>query len=112
MGLGRLRAGAVHRARRGLAADSSGNIYVADTGNHRVQVFDADGKFLRQFPVSGWKDFYTEPYLAIGPGDSVLVTDSWKPRIALYDANGGFLKSFKADGLKRPTGIRLRSSLG
>jgi len=91
----------------GVAADSSGRIYVADTGNHRVQVFDADGKPLRQFPVYGWKDFYTEPYLAIGPGDSVLVTDSWKPRIASYDSSGAFQKSFKAEGLKRPTGIAL-----
>jgi DNA-binding beta-propeller fold protein YncE len=91
----------------GVAADSSGRIYVADTGNHRVQVFDADGKPLRQFPVYGWKDFYTEPYLAIGPGDSVIVTDSWKPRIASYDSSGAFQKSFKAEGLKRPTGIAI-----
>ncbi len=91
----------------GLAADASSRIYVADTGNHRVQVFDADGKFLRQFPVLGWKDFYTEPYLAIGPGDAVLVTDSWKPRIARYDASGALVRSFKTDGLKRPTGITL-----
>jgi tripartite motif-containing protein 71 len=91
----------------GLAADPSGRIYVADTGNHRVQVFDAEGKFLRQFPVFGWKDFYTEPYLAIGPADAVFATDSWKGRIARYDASGALVKSYKADGLKRPTGITL-----
>ena len=30
-----------------IAADAAGNIYVADRGNFRIQVFDADGKFLR-----------------------------------------------------------------
>lgn len=91
----------------GLAADPAGRIYVADTGNHRVQIFDKDGKFERQFPIFGWKDFYTEPYLAIGPSDTVLATDSWKGRIAQYDAKGALLHSYKAEGLKRPTGITI-----
>ena len=89
----------------GLAADSSGKIYVADTGNHRVQVFEPDGRFVRQFPVFGWKDFYTEPYIAVGPSDSVFVTDSWKGRIGHYDSAGNLQKSFTAQGMKSPTGI-------
>lgn len=91
----------------GLAADAAGRIWVADTGNHRVQVFGPDGDFVRQFPVYGWKDFYTEPYIAIGPADSLFATDSWKGRIAHYDASGALVRSFKAEGLKSPTGIAL-----
>src|ERR1700754_2333591 len=34
-----------------IAIDASGNVYVADRGNHRIQVFDGDGKFLRQFVI-------------------------------------------------------------
>jgi DNA-binding beta-propeller fold protein YncE len=34
-----------------IAADAQGNIYVADRGNRRIQVFDGDGKFLRQFTI-------------------------------------------------------------
>ena len=34
-----------------IAADARGNIYVADRGNRRIQVFDTDGKFLRQFSI-------------------------------------------------------------
>jgi hypothetical protein len=30
-----------------IAADAQGNIYVADRGNRRIQVFDHDGNFLR-----------------------------------------------------------------
>jgi uncharacterized protein (TIGR03663 family) len=94
----------------GLAADAAGNIYVADTGNHRVQVFDPEGKFMRQFPVSGWKDFYTEPYIAVGPSDTLFVTDSVAARIAQYDASGALKRAWKAEkDFKQPTGITLDS---
>jgi streptogramin lyase len=35
----------------GIAVSPTDEIYVADRGNRRVQVFDPDGKFLRQFIV-------------------------------------------------------------
>ena len=31
--------------------DAHGKIYVADRGNRRIQVFDSDGKFLRQITI-------------------------------------------------------------
>lgn len=34
-----------------IAVDAQDNIYVADRGNHRIQVFDATGKFLRQIII-------------------------------------------------------------
>ena len=34
-----------------IAADAKGNIYVADRGNRRIQVFDSEGKFLRIITV-------------------------------------------------------------
>src|SRR5262249_35073985 len=34
-----------------IAADAKGNIYVADRGNRRIQVFDPDGTFLREIKV-------------------------------------------------------------
>jgi len=34
-----------------IAADAKGNIYVADRGNRRIQVFDPDGTFLRQIHI-------------------------------------------------------------
>jgi len=35
-----------------IAADAQGNIYVADRGNSRIQVFDTGGKFLRQIKIN------------------------------------------------------------
>jgi DNA-binding beta-propeller fold protein YncE len=34
-----------------IAADAQGNIYVADRGNRRIQVFDGDGKLLREIRI-------------------------------------------------------------
>jgi DNA-binding beta-propeller fold protein YncE len=47
-----------------IAADARGNIYVADRGNRRIQVFDGDGKFLRQIVVDVPYDHSLHP--AIG----------------------------------------------
>ena len=34
-----------------IAVDAQGQVYVADRGNHRIQVFDGNGKFLRQIVI-------------------------------------------------------------
>ena len=34
-----------------IAADAKGNVYVADRTNRRIQVFDSDGNFQRQFTI-------------------------------------------------------------
>jgi DNA-binding beta-propeller fold protein YncE len=49
-------------APNGITADSEGNIYVVDTGNQRVQIFDKEGKFVKI--INGSKD---------GKGESVFV---------------------------------------
>jgi DNA-binding beta-propeller fold protein YncE len=38
---------------KGLAIDAQGNVYAADARNKRIQVFDADGKYLREFSGVG-----------------------------------------------------------
>ncbi len=36
-----------------IACDRTGKVYVADTFNHRIQVFTTEGKFLRMFGRRG-----------------------------------------------------------
>src|ERR1700757_2187081 len=48
-----------------IAVDARGNVYVADRGNRRIQVFDGEGKFLRQITIDVPFDENARP--AIGP---------------------------------------------
>jgi len=48
-----------------IAADLEGNIYIADRGNRRIQVFDGNGKFLRQITIDVPFD-YASAIAAIG----------------------------------------------
>jgi DNA-binding beta-propeller fold protein YncE len=47
-----------------IAVDAQGNVYVADRGNHRIQVFAEDGTFLRQIIIDVPVDSSARP--AIG----------------------------------------------
>jgi DNA-binding beta-propeller fold protein YncE len=47
-----------------IANDARGNIYVGDRGNRRIQVFDSDGNFLRQFTID--VPFDKEPNIMLG----------------------------------------------
>ncbi len=97
----------------GLAVDPRRKIlYVADTGNHRVQSFDLEGKFLGVWSVFGWKEFYSEPYLAVH-ADMIWMTDSFNHRVNAYDSLGALKKSINgvigSATLDRPTGIAVAS---
>lgn len=92
----------------GIAIDAEGNIAVADTGNRRVQFFDGEGTYLREHQVSGWEEFYTEPYIAISGAD-LVATDSYNHRCARY-TNGTLNLSWGGTGdgkgkFNRPIGI-------
>lgn len=70
-------------------------IYVADTDNDRVQVFDAEGNLIRTW---GWKeqrDKMEKPQtVAVGSDGAVYVSDNENKRILKFDKNGGLLAKF------------------
>ncbi|MBV8379207.1 MAG: 6-bladed beta-propeller [Paucibacter sp.] len=57
-----------------IAADASGNIYVADRGNRRIQVFDGEGKVLRIIKID--VPFDTNIRAAIGARPDLSKMDS------------------------------------
>src|SRR5882672_674426 len=54
----------------GIALDSSGRVFVADRGNNRIQIFDAEGKYITE-----WKQFGRPSGIYIDASDTLYVTD-------------------------------------
>jgi DNA-binding beta-propeller fold protein YncE len=50
-----------------IASDANDNIYVADRGNFRIQVFDKDGKFLRAMKLDVPVPRDARPWMGTGP---------------------------------------------
>ncbi len=50
-----------------IAVDAQGNVYVADRGNRRIQVFDGEGKFLRQITIDVPADPNARPAIGNKP---------------------------------------------
>lgn len=75
-----------------LATDAAGNVFVADTGNDRVQAYDTTGAFLRQWGSSGDGSGELDGPLgiALGPQELIYVVDSENDRVQIFDATGGF----------------------
>lgn len=81
----------------GIATDSKGNVWVADSGNGRIQVFDSSGKYVRQF--SKGKFPLVEPTdVALDAKGDAWVVDSKGPRIVKFDSEGKFLSEFGESG--------------
>ena len=50
-----------------IATDNAGNVYVADRGNGRIQVFDGDGRFLREIHINVPYDHKLHPWMGNMP---------------------------------------------
>jgi DNA-binding beta-propeller fold protein YncE len=78
----------------GLWVSRDGMVYVADTFNHRIQVFDTDGNFLKT-----WAHSFFGPRDVVGDNNGkIYVVDTGNHKIAVFDINGNFIKEFGGHG--------------
>ena len=71
---------------RGIAFDQNGNIFVSDSGNSQVQIFDEHGNYLDTFGEKGSLDSQLKD-----PSDLIIESDG---NIIIADSDNGVVKSF------------------
>lgn len=74
------------------AVDSNGDIYVADSGNSRIQVFDSSGTFLRQFGPGVLLSTSEVRGIAL-TAEGLWVSDKEQERVFLFSRAGSLIKS-------------------
>lgn len=79
-------------APRGIAVNSQGEVWVVDTGNKRIQVFDSTGRQLGAVGGDGVgpAEFVEPVGVAIGANDLVFVADTGNTRVQVLDRNRAF----------------------
>jgi DNA-binding beta-propeller fold protein YncE len=92
-----------------IAVDAQGQVFVADRGNRRIQMFDGDGKFLRQFtidvpadpnarPATGNKPTDTTGTMATGAPWAICITPPPNQVLFSSDAFPGRIYKLSLDG--------------
>jgi DNA-binding beta-propeller fold protein YncE len=84
----------------GLAVDRKGDLYVADTRNNRIEVFDAEGTFVETYGKNGDgpRDFARPKGVAIDGDGHIWVTDGALNRVQVFDDKWRLLTYMEGTG--------------
>ncbi|MGA8149907.1 MAG: SMP-30/gluconolactonase/LRE family protein [Terriglobales bacterium] len=85
----------------GMAVDRDGNLYVADTLNDRIEIFDGDGQFISTFGKAGdGPGYFSRPKgVAIDSDGHIWVVDGMQDRVQVFNQEAQLLISFGGHGL-------------
>ncbi len=96
----------------GIVRDSAGNLYIADTGNNRIQKFTSDGTYISQFGSYGTDNGQFNGVLGIAfdSSNNIYVVDQGNHRIQKFTSAGTYISQFGSFGssngqFQYPSGI-------
>jgi len=93
----------------GVAVNAQNDIIVADTNNHRIQIFDKEGRFKFQFGECGKRDgqlMYPNRVAVVKTSGDIVVTErSPTHQVQIYNQYGQFVRKFGATILQHPRGV-------
>jgi DNA-binding beta-propeller fold protein YncE len=93
----------------GVCFDDRGYIYVADSGNNRIQKFSPSGEFVLSFGKEGhYEGELISPADCAADNGKVFVLDSGNLRVAIFDDSGNFTENINSIGLSSPRGITIK----
>ncbi|XP_036223505.2 RING finger protein nhl-1 isoform X4 [Bactrocera oleae] len=86
---------------RGVAVGPDNSFVVADSSNHRIQVFDSNGIFVKSFGDFGCREgeFDCLAGVAINRIGQYIIADRYNHRIQVLDPQGRFLRAFGSQGI-------------
>ncbi|HHS12376.1 MAG TPA: hypothetical protein ENN03_01255 [bacterium] len=81
-----------------LSAAPNGDLYVSDTGNHRIQRIHSDGEYAGSIGGFGWGNYQLNrpAGLTAANGLDVLVADQHNHRLVRYDKDLNFISTFSS----------------
>ena len=84
---------------RDIALDAQGRVFVTDTGNKRIMVYDQDGNYLDQWGSEGMlPGSFSEPVgIDVDSEGNIYVADTWNQRIQVFDRDFAFLHEWPVD---------------
>jgi DNA-binding beta-propeller fold protein YncE len=95
-----------------VTVDGDGNLYVTDTLNSRIEIFDPDGGYLRSFgqPGNAWGMFDKPKGVALDTFGNAYVADSGWSNVQIFNSKGQVLLFFGGRGpipgmLQNPTAV-------
>ncbi len=83
-------------------------IYIVDTGDHSLKVFNLNGEFLQQIPRPNDSAIFHYPTFATTAGKNIIINDALNYKIKTFDPTGLQLNSFGMEGSGPGTFSRIK----
>eukprot|EP00057_Strongylocentrotus_purpuratus_P005056 XP_003730096.1 PREDICTED: tripartite motif-containing protein 2 [Strongylocentrotus purpuratus] len=90
-------------------SDRTGLIYVADTGNSCIRVFDIDGNAKGQLGFPNFAQRFEPVDLTLNNNDNLVITDHRNQQVLVCNQDGTLTQIFGAAELRRPCGVAVNS---